>query len=56
MEKKQCASCKREIASIPGSVSFKCPACGKYEIVRCSICRLSASKYHCPACSFVGPN
>ncbi|PIZ51539.1 RNA-binding protein [Candidatus Woesearchaeota archaeon CG_4_10_14_0_2_um_filter_33_13] len=56
MEEKQCSSCKIKVANDKGAVSFKCPSCGKYEIVRCTGCRSKATKYTCPGCEFVGPN
>ena len=34
---------------------FKCPNCGKYQIVRCSKCKTNAVLYKCPECGFVGP-
>lgn len=54
--KKECSSCKTRIVNIEGSVTFKCPSCGKSEIVRCVNCRKIASKYKCPECGFTGPN
>ena len=39
-----------------GSVSFKCPECGKSTIRRSKHQRQIASKYICPMCSFEGPN
>ena len=50
-----CTSCKVKITNIRGAVSFKCPACGKVEIVRCPGCRKKAIKYTC-SCGFTGPN
>ena len=56
MEGKKCISCKKKIDNSQGSVSFKCPNCGKYDVVRCGECRKSAVKYICPQCEFKGPN
>jgi len=51
----KCISCKRDVSNMTGTVRFKCPNCGKYEIVRCIDCRINAVKYICPACGFEGP-
>ena len=51
-----CISCKRRIASTTGSARFKCPSCGKHEIIRCQPCRELSAKYKCPQCGFNGPN
>ena len=51
-----CASCGKSITNDPGNAQFKCPQCGKQEIVRCLHCRKIAAKYKCPECDFVGPN
>lgn len=56
MEKQLCISCKKEITNQPGSVKFKCPNCGKTDIIRCKHCREIVSKYKCPNCQFIGPN
>ena len=56
MEEKICNPCKKKVANDSGSVSFNCPACSKYQIVRCTNCRSNAVKYHCPSCGFIGPN
>ena len=53
---KVCSSCKTRIANDQGSVTFKCPACGKTEIIRCENCRKIAAKYKCNDCGFTGPN
>ncbi len=52
----KCISCKESITNKPGSVNFKCPKCGKAEIVRCKNCREIVAKYKCPECGFEGPN
>ena len=51
-----CSSCKKKIENDPGAVAFKCPNCGKQEIVRCTHCRQIVAKYKCPECGFEGPN
>ena len=57
MEKKvKCISCNAELTNDVGSTIFKCPNCGKKEIVRCSKCRKLSVKYKCPECEFEGPN
>ena len=58
MEKQQlvCSSCKKRITNEKGSAVFKCPKCGKTEIVRCKNCREIVAKYKCPECGFTGPN
>ncbi|MEM4282428.1 MAG: zinc finger domain-containing protein [Candidatus Woesearchaeota archaeon] len=50
-----CVSCKSPIVNQTGSVRFLCPACGKYEIIRCRHCRVLGAKYGC-VCGFEGPN
>ena len=56
MEAKLCSSTKVRIDNDPGSVTFKCPQCGEYEIVRGTSARANAIKYKCPGCGFSGPN
>ncbi len=51
-----CSSCSMKISNLGGSVRFKCPSCGNFEIVRCPHCRKIAAKYVCANCSFSGPN
>lgn len=51
-----CTTTNKRIANDPGSVRFKCPNCGKYEIVRSTQSRKLAVKYTCPECGFSGPN
>ncbi len=55
-ERLLCISCKKSIANDIGNVKFKCPNCGKYEVIRCKECRQTVSNYECPECGFVGPN
>ncbi len=52
----KCNSCKNTITNDAGSVKFKCPQCGKTEIIRCSACRKNATKFTCAECGFEGPN
>ena len=40
----------------PGAVRFKCPNCGKADIVRSKHNRITVVRYTCPECSFEGPN
>lgn len=57
MEKEiECTSCKTKLTNLKGSVMFKCPNCGKGEIIRCLHCRKIAAKYKCSLCNFEGPN
>jgi len=51
-----CSSCKKRITNDAGTAKFKCPNCGKSEIVRCKQCRAIVVKYKCPECGFEGPN
>jgi len=39
-----------------GVTRFKCPNCGKTEIVRTKHQRRIAVKYKCKSCDFSGPN
>tara|TARA_Y100000310_G_C20339836_1_gene649258 strand:- start:466 stop:687 length:222 start_codon:yes stop_codon:yes gene_type:complete len=55
-EKLVCSSCKKNVANSSGTAGFKCPSCGKTEIVRCIHCREIAAKYICHNCNFEGPN
>ncbi|MBR9690815.1 RNA-binding protein [Candidatus Woesearchaeota archaeon] len=51
-----CSSCKKDVSNDTGNVSFKCPKCGKEDIIRCTHCRDIAAKYVCHSCKFEGPN
>jgi len=51
-----CSSCGKRTANDSGSVKFKCPSCGKTEMIRCTKCRQLATKYTCAECGFQGPN
>ncbi len=51
-----CTSCKSKLIGTQGSVTFKCPHCGKKDITRCQDCRKNSIKYNCVGCSFEGPN
>ncbi|MBT3464695.1 DUF1610 domain-containing protein [archaeon] len=52
----KCSSYNVKIANDKGAVIFKCPSCGKHEIVRSLQARQNAAQYKCPECGFVGPN
>lgn len=54
-EKAVCASSKKRIANVAGSVQFPCPGCGE-TIVRSKDARQIAAKYTCSKCGFEGPN
>ncbi|MDP3699039.1 MAG: zinc finger domain-containing protein [Nanoarchaeota archaeon] len=56
MQAKVCISTKKRIDNDEGSVTFLCPKCGDYEIVRSSFARVNGLKYTCPKCEFTGPN
>jgi len=47
-----CVSCGKQVAE--KGVIFKCPSCGKKDIVRCNHCRKLGVKYKCD-CGFEGP-
>lgn len=51
-----CISCKTKIGNLVGSTKFKCPKCGKQDIIRCERCRRLGVKYICESCKFSGPN
>ncbi len=53
---KKCLSLNISITNDRGAVSFKCPSCKDYEIVRSTKARKIAANYTCPKCGFVGPN
>ena len=56
MEKQlKCISCNKKIMN-ETVTRFKCPNCGKYEIIRCQSCKKNCVKYKCPECGFIGPN
>ena len=50
---KICTSCNKIVTK--GHIEFKCPNCGKGNIVRCSHCRETVKTYTCKECGFVGP-
>ena len=56
ISEKACISCKKKILNLEGVTKFKCPKCGKYEIIRCGHCKHIVAKYKCPNCNFEGPN
>ena len=45
-----------EITNEKGSTKFKCPNCGKTQIIRSLKERKLATRYICSNCSFSGPN
>jgi hypothetical protein len=49
----RCSSCQKEVTD--DYVRFKCPNCGKEEIIRCMKCRKIVAKYKCKSCGFEGP-
>lgn len=51
-----CNSCNKTIQE--GATIFKCPDCGKEDIIRCSHCKKLGVRYKCPNpdCGFSGPN
>lgn len=49
-----CNSCNKLISE--GATIFKCPNCGKEDIVRCGHCKKTGIKYKCKDCGFSGPN
>jgi len=49
----RCTSCNIEVSD--DYVKFKCPACGKTEIIRCDKCRATSTPYKCQECGFEGP-
>ncbi|MBN2881236.1 DUF1610 domain-containing protein [Candidatus Woesearchaeota archaeon] len=56
MTNEVCVSCKKSIVNDNGATIFKCPSCGKQQIIRCQHCRKIAAKFVCPECGFEGPN
>ena len=52
MPGKVCVSCGRLSDKY---VDFKCPKCGKVELVRCYNCRETFIKYRCKECEYEGP-
>ncbi|MBD3261922.1 MAG: RNA-binding protein [Candidatus Altiarchaeales archaeon] len=53
MVKQHCSSCGVE--AFKAYVSFKCPACNEFEVVRCKDCRRQSAQYVCALCGFQGP-
>jgi len=53
---KKCLSMNVRITNNKGSVTFNCPKCSDFEIVRSKNARQIVSKYTCPKCGFTGPN
>ena len=52
---KYCTTSKEEITNMNEAAVFKCPKCGKAEIIRSKHCRKIGSGYKCPECGFEGP-
>ena len=52
----ECTSTKVNVSNDNGTVIFKCPSCGKADIVRSKNAREVVVKYTCPECGFEGPN
>jgi len=49
----KCTTCGREVTA--DCIKFKCPACGKVIIIRCTECKQNGKKYTCSDCGFIGP-
>jgi len=54
--KKKCLATNTRITNDKGAVTFACPKCGDFEIVRSRHARQIVAKYTCPKCGFTGPN
>ncbi|MGI6589124.1 MAG: zinc finger domain-containing protein [Candidatus Iainarchaeum sp.] len=50
---KTCTTCNKVVTS--NHIEFKCPSCGKTNIVRCASCKEDSKEYKCKECGFVGP-
>ncbi|MBI2676228.1 MAG: DUF1610 domain-containing protein [Candidatus Aenigmarchaeota archaeon] len=50
-----CVSCGRYVESEANWVAFKCPQCGKTDILRCEKCKKVENQYECAECGFTGP-
>ncbi len=50
-----CVSCGRYVESEAKWVAFKCPQCGKADILRCGKCKTVENQYECAECGFIGP-
>ena len=53
---KKCSATNARITNDGGSVTFKCPKCKDFEIIRGRHARQIVGKYTCPKCGFTGPN
>ncbi|MCK4635175.1 MAG: DUF1610 domain-containing protein [Candidatus Aenigmarchaeota archaeon] len=51
----KCITCGTNLISEEKFTRFKCPACGKSEIIRCKSCRVRKIPYKCEKCEFRGP-
>jgi hypothetical protein len=49
----RCTSCNTEVTD--DFTKFKCPSCGKEDIIRCNRCKSISKQYKCPNCGFIGP-
>jgi predicted RNA-binding Zn-ribbon protein involved in translation (DUF1610 family) len=50
---RKCISCSKPVSR--DSVEFRCPKCGKSNIIRCRHCRIVSQGYTCTECGFQGP-
>lgn len=50
---KKCTSCGTEV--MERYTEFKCPNCGKTDIIRCRSCRVLGTAYTCDVCGWKGP-
>ena len=50
---KTCTTCNKIVTG--EQIEFKCPGCGKTNIIRCEQCKRSAKTYNCKECGFEGP-
>ena len=49
---KTCTTCNKVVTS--NHIEFKCPSCGKTNIVRCASCKEDSKEYKCKECVLVG--
>ncbi|MFA5357416.1 MAG: zinc finger domain-containing protein [archaeon] len=50
---KKCGTCSKTVTS--EYIEFKCPSCGKSNVIRCGHCKETAKTYTCGECGFTGP-
>jgi len=55
MSELKCTSCGKRVETEKNWVGFKCPQCGKGNIIRCEKCKKLENSYKCPECGFEGP-